>query len=309
MQKTRILLAFGICSILLLGGNACHRSEARLLAFVPSDSAAILIIDWTSIKNDDDMKSLIKADGFEEQMRRFGIESSAVKELVVFGASNSSAGLLLRGAFDRRKVAEHLKSNGWSESSADGRKLYSSANDYISLPADGLLIAGTREGVSAALRASNNSRENIESAASFRKIKAAMTVGKSPITAYLIASEGTLDTADAALSLTAGAMSLFGYGEIGGILRKLNIAAGAGFTIAHGSSSRNCAVNLCVLMRDEQTASLAAGTLNLMKNLSAALPNTGDKENLQNFKVARQEKVVSVKMEMPRDALMPADAH
>ncbi len=58
----------------------------------------------------------------------------------------------------------------------------------------------------------------------------------------------------------------------------------------------------------EQSSKIAAGTLNLMKTLSATLPNTGDKENLQSFSITRREKVVSVKMEMPREALMLPDA-
>lgn len=308
MLKIKFLLSFGICCVLLSGSSGCRRSETELLAFVPSDSTAILIVNWKTVKNDNDLKSLIKGDDFEGQMRRFGVESAAVNEVIVFGATNSRAGLLLRGAFDRRKVADRLKSDGWIEDSIDGRKIYSNANDYLSLPTDGVLIAGTREGVSAALQTGRSSRENIKSTSSFKKIKASTPIGTSPITAFLIAPEGTLDMADAALTLTAGATSLFGWGEIGGILKKLNVAAGAGFTIAHGSTSEKYAVNLCVLMRDEQAASLAAGTLNLMKNLSSAVANTGDRENLQGFNITRQEKVLSIKMEMPREALTQPDA-
>lgn len=306
MLKIKFLLSFGICCALLSGG--CHRSENTLLDFIPADSAAILLVNWTSVKNDNGLRAMIKADGIESQLRRFGIESASVSEFAVFGAANSRAALLLHGSFDRRKVAEHLKSDGWSESTDDGRKIYTQGADFLSLPADGILAAGTREGVIAVLQSAKNSRENIQSVPSFKKIKTAMNGGKSPLTAFLIAPEGTLETADAALSLTAGAMSFFGWGELGGLLKKLNVASGAGFTVAHGSSSQKYAVNLCVLMRDEQAAMLAAGALNVMKNLSASVGNAVDKENLQTFSITRQEKAVSIKMEMPREALMPPKA-
>lgn len=306
MRKGKLLLPLFVCCIVLTAGN-CSQRDAGLLDFVPSDSTAILIADWSAVRNDNDLKSMVNGNKFEEQMRHFGIESGAVKEFTVFGAVNSQikSALLLRGSFDRRKITEHLRSGGWNESSASGHKIYAIGNNYAALPASGVFIAGTREGVLAALHASENPRDSIQSAPSFKKIRTSMQKIKSPVAAFLIASEGTLETADAALSLTAGAMSLFGLGEIGAILKKLNVAGGAGFTVAHGSDSRQYAVNLCVLMRDEKTASLAAGTLNVMKNLSSMAATSSDAEKLRSFDISRQEKVISIKMEMPREMMQP----
>jgi len=306
MLKGKLLLFFGICCILLFGGNSCSRRETGLLDSVPSDSTALLIVNWSSVKNDNDLKLLFTGNEFEAQTRRFGVESAEVSEFVVFSDNGTKAALLMRGKFDRREVVERLKSDGWSEESNDGTKIYASGDDYAALPQNGVLIAGTRRGVSAALQTAKNSSESIQNAVAFKKIKASMTGSKSPVTAFLIAPEGTLEMADAALSVTAGAMSLFGLGAIGDILQKMNIAEGAGFTVAHGSKSQKYAVNLCVLMRDEKSALVAAGALNMMKSLSGMV-KTNDAENLQDFDFTRKEKVLSIKMEMPREALMPAN--
>lgn len=238
-------------------------------------------------------------------MRRFGVESSTVEELVVFGAMNSSGALLLRGTFDRRKVAERLKSSGWSESKSDGKKIYVNGNDYVCMPSDGILAAGPQSGVVAAIEAGGNSRGNLTTSSVFKSIKAEIPSGKSPIRAFLIAPEGTLEMADTALSVTAGAMSLFGFGEIGAILNKMNVASGAGFSIARASTAQKFSVNFCVMMRDEQTATIAAGALNVMKSLSATVGNPDEKENLRNFSVTQRKKILSIKMEMPGEALMP----
>ncbi|MFN0141499.1 MAG: hypothetical protein ACKVQW_15615 [Pyrinomonadaceae bacterium] len=307
MLKRRFLLSFAISGLLLVGGNGCGRSETGLLTFVPSDSAAILIVNWTSVKKDSELRSIIKSVEFEAQMRRLGTESEAIDEVVAFGASSSRAALLMRGKFDRQKIINHLESTGWSESAHDGPKMYVNASDFVSLPTRGVIIGGPREGVLAALQTAKDSRENINSAAAFRNIKDEMPAGKSPIMGFLIAPDGTLEMADAALSVTAGAMSLFGIGEIGAILKKLNVASGAGFSIARGATSQKCAVNFCVVMRDEQTATIAAGALSVMKNLSTFVGNADDKENLRNFSVTRRKKVLSIKMEIPSEALMPPD--
>lgn len=306
LPKIKNLILLAICGMLLFGENGCSQRQTNLLNCVPADSAAILIIKWSAIKNDAEMKTVFKTDEFETQMRRFGIESDQVGEIVVFGASGNRGALLFRGSFDRRKIGENLKSGGWNETLEGKRKIYSNRADYAAFPADGVMAAGTREGISAIGEAVDDSKKNIQSVNSFRKIKNSIESEKSPLTAYLIAPQGTLDTADAALTIAAGAMSLFGWGAIGEVLQKLNIAEGAGFTIAHGSINQKYAVNLCVLMRDEKAASLAAGTLNLMKTLSSTVvTEASEKQNLQKFNVSRQEKAVLLKMEMPRDALMP----
>ena len=309
IKKIKTAVYFAICGLILLAGNGCVHRQNSLLDFVPADSAAIVIIKWSAVRKDAEMKSMLKTDGFESQMRRVGIESEQVSEIVVFGASENRGGLLFRGKFDRRKIVENLKSGGWSETVEDKRKIYANQDDYAAFPADGIMAAGTREGIAAISEAMNDPKKNIQSVNSYKKIKASLESEKSPLTAYLIAPQETLDTADAALTITAGAMSLLGWGTIGEILKKLNVAEAAGFTIAHGSANQKYAVNLCVLMRDEKTASFAAGTLNLMKSFSSTVATESDeKENLQKFNVSRQEKAILLKMEMPRDALMPPDA-
>jgi hypothetical protein len=304
MLKINFLLSLGICCVLMLVGSNCSRRETGLLDSVPSGSAAILIVNWSSVKNDNDLKLLINGNEFEEQLRHFNVESTEVNEFAVFSDTSAKVGLLVRGKFDRRQVAERLKSSGWNEDSVEGTKIYASGSDYAALPQSGVLIAGTREGVLAALQTARNSRLSVQNASSFKKIKASMSNGKSPVTAFLIAPEGTLEMADAALSVTASAMSLFDLGGIGDILKKMNIAGGAGFTISQGSTNQKYAVNLCILMRDEQSALVAAGALNMMKTLSA-IAKTNDAANLQNFDFTRQEKVLSIEMEMPSQALMP----
>jgi len=283
----------------------CRSSESRLLDYVPKDSVAIIRVNWKTVRPDDNLKALFGTVDVEGQITRFGIESGSVSEILIFATGGSRGGLFFRGSFDRRKVTDHLNSDGWNETTDSGRKFYCKADDCASVPKDGVIIAGTRDGLVAALHAAENSREGIASVASFKKIRTAMPTDKSPIVGYLIAPDGTLEAADTALSLTAGAMSLFGLGEIGAILKKLNIAAGTGLTVDKGSTNDMYAVNFCVLMRDEQAAMVAAGALNAMKSLSSVVGTSNEKENLQSFNITRNEKVLSIKMEMPRAMLKP----
>lgn len=282
-----------------------RRGEPALLAYVPADSVAVVSVNWSDIRSDSDLRSVVGGDELVRQMHRLGVEGESVKALALFTSLGSKPALVLRGKFERRDVTAHLKSNGWSETSADGVKLFVNGSDFASIPADGLIIAGDREGVVNALDAGKRSGKSIGSTASFKTIKDGMSSQAAPITVFLIAPEGTLEAADAALSATAGVVSFFGYGEIGAILRHINIAAGTGFSIATGSDKNSYAVNFCVLMRDEQAAAIAAGALEVMKGLSNFVGKPEDRENLKNFEVTQKKKLLTLQMQMPREMLIP----
>ena len=290
--------------------NSCGGSKTRLLELVPAESNLVVIIDWATVGKDAGLKRIIKAETYEAQIRRFGIDDDKVSDLIVFGIIDGNAtqgGLLLRGSFDERIILSKLKAQGWSESNIEGRKVYVNGADYIGSPAENILAVGTAEGIAAVFQASKNYGKSLANSPSFKKIKSSLSEGKSPITAVLIAPDGTLEAVDAAFAVTGEVLSVFDLGEIGTILKTFNIASGAGFTVAHGKSEKY-AVNLAVLMRDEKTAKIAVGALNLMKIFSGAVTdkkNTQAAENLQDFKFTREENVLSIKMQMPEKALLP----
>lgn len=303
-------LIIWLCSLsVLLFVNSCGR-QTRLLELVPASSNMVVIINWAEVRNDDGLKRISRAEIYEEQIKRFGIDSQKVSELIVFGIMGGSTqgGLLLRGSFDERKAIASLKSQGWSETTVEGHKVYVKGADYVASPAESVLVAGTLEGVTKTFQAAKDNRKSLSTSASFKKIKTSLSGSKSPITAVLLAPDGTIEAVDAALTVTGEVLSLFDMGQIGTILKMLNIASGAGFTMAHGTNQKY-AVNMSVLMRDEKTAKIAVGSLNILKSMSEAVSNNSkDRETaeaLQDFDFSREENVLLLKMQMPEKALLP----
>ena len=302
-----IFLSFAFCLLPLFGG--CGSDEVRLIELVPSSSNMVEIINWSAVRKDDGLKRIIGSEMFEKQIRRFGIDEAKVSELIVFSTirSETQGGLLFRGSFDGRKTLAALKAQGWNEDSIDGRKVYSSGKDFAFSPSEDVLAAGTRDSIAAIFRAMKDSKESLTTTAAFKKIRSALSKNKSPVAAYLLAPDGTVEAIDAGLSVAEGAMSLFDMGGIVGILKHLNFASGVGFTIARGTNGKY-SVNLSALMRDEKTAKIAAGSLSLLQGLSAMIPaDSNDRENvgeLQDFNVTREENVLLLKMQMPEKALL-----
>ena len=145
------------------------------------------------------------------------------------------SGLLLRGTFDSKQIAGQLKDSGWTENSFDGHKVYVKAADYVAMPSTKTLFAGTREGALAVFRAADTAKESIVTSDAYKKINAAISTNRKPVKAFLLIPQGTLDMADAALTATSVALSLFNLGGIGQLLQAVNVARGFGFSLDQGA--------------------------------------------------------------------------
>ena len=267
-------------------------------------------IDWSSIRNDSELRRVIKGDQFEVLLRELGVASESVNTVAMFSALDGQAmsGLLLRGSFDSKEIGRELKKSGWTENSLEGHKVYAKAADYVAMPSAKTLFAGTREGAVAVFRAADNSKESIVASETYKKINAAISTNRTPVKALLLIPQGTLDMADAALTATSVALSLFNLGGIGQLLQAVNVARGFGFSLDQ-STGETYPVELCVLMRDEESAVFVSGSLNALKMVSElAATDNRDREQLraiQQMRIVRKQEVLAVKMEIPGAALFP----
>jgi hypothetical protein len=159
-KVVRTLVGALTTTLALVSFFACSRYDSSIIDLIPSDSCAVLLLDWSTLRNDHDLKRLFNGDRFEAVLQRLAVDSSSVKSLVVFSAVNTQvkAGMLLRGSFDRQERIATLKARGWREESVDGHKVYVNGNDYAAMPQSNILFVGTREAAAAVFRALGNSR-------------------------------------------------------------------------------------------------------------------------------------------------------
>jgi hypothetical protein len=301
-------MALGLVTV-----SSCAGREQSLIRLVPVDSCAVMALDWSSIRGDDELKRVINGDQLERLLQQLGISGESVETVTVFAAIDQVvSGLLFRGSFDRKEVAEELKKAGWTESTLDGRKVYVKASDYVAIPVTNTLFAGTREGAVAVFRAAENPRESIVSTEAYKKINAAVSMQGKPIKAFLLIPQGTLDMADAALTATSFALSLFNLGGIGQLLQAVNVARGFAFSLDKGTREMY-PIELGVLLRDEEAAVFVSGSLNALKTVSElAATDSRDRANLlalRQMKIVRKHEVLAITMEVPGNALLPPATH
>jgi hypothetical protein len=309
MGRLRFGIAVTITLVLLLT-SCCTGRDSSLLRLVPAESCAIMSIDWSLIRTDSEMRRIINGDQFDALLRHLHVDSESVNTVAVFSslAGQTMAGLLLRGSFDVKDIARKLKAGGWTENSVEGHKVYVKGMDYVALPAAKTIFAGTRDAATAVFRATSDSKESIVTSDAYKQINAAVSSNRKPVKAFLLIPQGTLDMADAALTATSVALSLFDLGGIGQLLQAVNFARGFAFSLDK-SSGENYPVELCILMRDEKSAVFVSGSLNALKAMSElAATDKRDQESLRAIRqmsIVRKHEVLAVKMAIPGAALFP----
>ncbi len=267
-----------------------------------------MTLDWSSLRHDPYLTRLIKGDAFETLLKRIGIDSDSVDTVAVFSSIDSQtiSGLLIRGSFNRKNIIAELKQSGWKEEVLDDHTVYLNGPDCIATVGRNTLFAGTRGGAATVFRAEESVRESIVASPAFKRINEGMN--NKPVRALLLIPQGTLDMADAALTATAAALSLFQLGGIGQLLKALNVASGFAFSLDHVTHEKY-PVEISVLMRDQEAAAFVNGSLNAMKTISElAATDNRDLEGLRalkGMKVDRTGEVLRIKMEVAVTALIP----
>jgi hypothetical protein len=311
-RPRRIKFIAVICVILLLlCFCTCSRTQSTLIDLVPSDSCAVVLIDWPTVRTDYDLRQVVNGAQLETALQELALDSGAVKSIAIFSTMNSraKAGMLLRGLLNKQNQISALKIRGWREVTTGGQQLFVKGEDYVGLPLPNTLFAGTREGALAVFQTLEDRSQSFSASTSYKEILGGMTTRANPLRAFLVIPQGTLDMADAALKATSFALSLFELGGVGALLSQINAASGFGISLGRAADGMY-PVEMSVLMRDEKAAAFVSGSLNLLKSFSSgAGVNTRDAQAMQalrDLSISRRGEVVSLKLKVPRAALLPA---
>lgn len=233
-----------------------------------------------------------------------GLTSSEVGEFVVFGdgrdARVGSTGLILRGRFDVGEVVERLKGRGWREQDEGGEPLYVGPNgqDYCAT-LDDMLVVGSRAGVSAVL---GRGDESFASNPTYEKLTAHLEGSDGPVQIVVAAPQRVQDMADAGLAISSVVLGFAQMDMVAGLVRQLGAVRGVGCALGHRGQA--FPVELVAVLRDEETATLVSGTLNLAQSLAPAAGQPADAaqreafEQLGQMSVERDEDVLAIKVVM-----------
>ena len=300
------LAAWCLAAVVAQTSAGCFRSQGarQLFELVPATSVVAASVDWDAVRDDDGLRRVIPFQGIEQMFGDLGLTSSEVGEFVVFGdgrdARVGSTGLILRGQFDAGEVVERLKERGWREQGEGGGQIYVGPNgqDYCAA-LDDMLVVGSRAGVSAVV---GRGDESFASNPTYEKLTAHLEGSDGPVQIVVAAPQRVQDMADAGLAMSSAVLGFAHMDMVAGLVRQLGAVRGVGCALGHRGQA--FPVELVAVMRDEETAGLVSGTLNLAQRLAPAVAQPADAAQREAFEqfgqmsVERDEDVLAIKVVM-----------
>jgi hypothetical protein len=278
---------------------------------VPSSSYAVLAVNWKTVSKDPDLKRICKGAEIEKLFAELGLGAETVTEFAVYGDPGGSApasnGIVVKGSFNATETVKELKRRGWNEQGVEGRRIYVNPKDASWLtPFDrNLFVLGTESAVRDAIGAKTKSENRFTSKPAYKVLTSHFEEGQYPILMMVALPQASQDAANTAVQLTSTALDLAGVGPLGDLLSKIGYAQGLGCGISHKDEFFPVAVS--AVMKDEESAKLVSGALNLLKSLGGMVsknyasqtdPDTA--RALKTMSVERSREVVSIRMTMSR---------
>jgi hypothetical protein len=301
--------------VLVLVNCAAAQRAVSPLALVPEKSLAVLRVNWTQVRASERLKRVVGGENFARLSEQTGVQESKITEWVVFSNIDRNFGqesaIVVAGVFSAESVAAFARSKDWRAEKigaltafvnpADGSRLLPVRN--------GLLVAGAKTSVEKAHEAFVKPRSRIGVSEPFASVWRKIDAARQPIGFYAGIPQEYQKVADLAFKIATKLMGWTSFGILGKIFETIGLVRSVGFTVSYNKGV--LPVELAAMMDSETKAWIAAGALNLLKKAPSAInrkPRDAEEEKmlkaLDTMSASYQKEIVSVRFEMPEDALI-----
>ena len=310
--KKAILLACGF--LLSLGcESVAAQTLVKPISLVPPNTVAVAKLNWAVIRQDDRFRTMLNTDQLDRELSKLNIDANEVSEIIIFSGMNSSPtghfGGIFSGTYSAPAVTAKLKAQGLAEDSYKRRTIYTDQRDQscTSILRSGMLVIGSRNGVEGVIDVETNPRLSVTSKPPFRTLLGRFAVSRQPISFMMSLPLEYQAVADVATKVVSTMFSMAGLGPLGYVVDKIGVPHVLGFSI--GRSGATFPTELIAQMKDDYSAALISGTLNIAQtinlNMLSDRMSAPDREMLKNISVTRTGPVLSVKLALREQDLPP----
>jgi hypothetical protein len=164
----------------------------------------------------------------------------------------------------------------------------------------GLLVVGSQKGVEGVIDVEDRPRTGLVLRRPFTSLLAKFVNSRQPISFVMGLPLEYRALADVGVKVVSNLLSLSGVGSLGYVIEKIGFPDVIGFSIERKGAT--FPVQLLAQMKDDTSAALISGSLNLMQSLSSNLTSdqmsAADREMLKSLEVTRDDALLSIKLVM-----------
>ena len=286
--------------------SAVGQRPVNVISLVPSSAVAVVKLNWTVVQQDERFRAMLKADQLERALEQLKISGRDISEVVVFSGINSSpsgvVGGILRGSYSVPVVIAQLRSQGLTEQIYKKRTVYLNPRDssYLAILRSGMLVVGSQKGVEGVIDVEDHPRTGLVLRRPFTSLLAKFVNSRQPISFVMGLPLEYRALADVGVKVVSNLLSLSGVGSLGYVIEKIGFPDVIGFSIERKGA--NFPVQLLAQMKDDTSAALISGSLNLMQSLGSKLRSdqmsAADREMLKSLEVTRDDALLSIRLVM-----------
>ena len=286
--------------------SAVGQRSVNVISLVPPTAVAVVKLNWTVVQQDERFRAMLKADQLNRALEQLKISGRDISEVVVFSGINSSpsgvVGGIFRGSYSVPVVTAQLRSQGLTEQIYKKRTVYLNPRDnsYLAILRLGMLVVGSQKGVEGVIDVDDNPRTGLVLRRPFTSLLAKFVNSRQPISFVMGLPLEYRALADVGVKVVSNLLSLSGVGSLGYVIEKIGFPDVIGFSIERKGAT--FPVQLLAQMKDDTSAALISGSLNLMQSLSSNLTSdqmsAADREMLKSLVVTRDDALLSIKLVM-----------
>ena len=313
MQKNYFLLLL----LMILAVDVSAQKGVSVISLVPEKSIAVVRVRWLQVRNNEKLKQVIKADSFAKVAEEIGVSEAKIVEWIIFSdispSSSKGLGIIVSGNFTSQSVIQNAKSKDWkAEKIGVGGMAFvnPSDNSYLLPIRNGLLAFGTKSGMEKVQGVLSKQNASLITKLPFSSMWTELNANHQPISFMVGVPQEYQKVADVAYKIAAKLMNLASFGIMGTIMEKIGLVRCFGFNVSYKQSVYP--TEIFAMMKDETTAWLTSGAINLLKKTPSAIGMRAKTEedrkmleSLQTLSANSKGTLLSVKFEMPESAIPP----
>lgn len=301
----RLLSIFVFVTSLSMGlTEALGQRQRNPISLVPPTAVAVVKLNWKVVQQDERFRAMLNADQLDRLLEQLKISGRDISEVVVFSGIDSSLsgvmGGIFRGSYSIPVVTAQLRSQNLTEQIYKRRTVYLNRTDksYLTILRSGMLVVGSQKGVEGVIDVEDNPRTGLVLRRPFTSLLAKFVTSRQPISFMMGLPLEYRVLADVGAKVVSNLLSLSGVGSLGYVIEKIGFPDVIGFSI--GRKGGTFPVQLLAQMKDDTSAALISGSLNLMQSLSSNLTSdqmsAADREMLKSLEVTRDDALLSIKL-------------
>lgn len=305
MRRSVLFISLVLTTHFVLSAQA----RQSTISLVPAKTIAVVNVNWATVRNDPALREMVYGNDFSSIVRQTGIDESRVREYSIFAdvtpAETNKMGVIIAGNFRLLDVVKSAENRNWNKVGIGKRTAYRNPSDgsFVLPLRDGLLVAGTRNGVERTAETSAAAASGIATKKAFKAIFAQLGAA-APIRFFMgVPQEYQMATGIGYMAMK----KLLGIGfftPLGLALTAVGLPQSIGLSISSGSTElpMHMIVQTGGSIIGPSRASLAAKGLNFLKATAAMTP-TADRDAINGMTFANNGAYLSVRMKMPMNAI------